>query len=241
MSFYSSLLIYRPDVPRKVSRADLAAFISAFALLGLKDETGAIDYYIKFGRGIDQDVETLESSEPIFGDGLIRVWDRPSYDADGLDFATLALVPEDVKSLTGTIYRADLSLGYASKTLFDHLGHEPSEDNELGLALGCWGLELGPILSYGLNSEVPYKVGWLEVKLHRHGYLYPWSFRELIDRAESFSSIRALMELCCRTWPIAPGKPPRHAAKARKAMGDLWPYPRTDQPWACCWGLQESG
>ncbi len=84
-------------------------------------------------------------------------------------------------------------------------------------------------------------VGWIAVNLDGPGYLFPWSFRDLVDRAEAIAPVRELMSLCRRTWPVAPGEPDRRVIEARRMMGELWPYPRLDGPWDWSWGLGESG
>ena len=50
MSFHTVLSIYRPGTPPKLSGANIASFLLAFARLGIADEKGTIDYRIKFGR-----------------------------------------------------------------------------------------------------------------------------------------------------------------------------------------------
>jgi hypothetical protein len=49
-----------------------------------------------------------------------------------------------------------------------------------------------------------------------------------------------MTELCRATWPVAPERPDRRQKKARRQMGDLWPYPKLDRPWDWYWGLSES-
>jgi hypothetical protein len=108
------------------------------------------------------------------------------------------------------------------------------------LYLDQWFMEIGPIISCDLGSEDLFHVGWLSVSLSGYGYLYPWTFAELVQRAEGDSSIRRVTELCRATWPVEAGRRDRRQKTLRKRMGDLWPYPEIDRPWDWYWGLSES-
>jgi hypothetical protein len=101
-------------------------------------------------------------------------------------------------------------------------------------------MEIGPILSCDLGCEAPFHVGWVSVSLSGYGYLYPWSFAELVQRAEGHPAIGRMTDLCRATWPVDAGRPDQQLKKLRKQMGDLWPYPKIDRPWDWYWGLCES-
>ncbi len=239
MSFYTTLSFYHSTTPPKLTGADLAAFVSMFGSLGLsKPGEGTVSYGIKFGQSIDQDDEPISVDDPPING--ISVVNFPTYDAEG-QLESLAELAEALKSIDGTIYRASLSLGLVSDSIFDAVCRQPSEENDIPLQINHWGLEIGPILSYSLGSDEIYMVGLIAVNLNGYGYLYPWTFRELIDRVEAVSPIAGLMEGCRRLWPIAPREPEPEVIEARQRMGELWPYPRADLPWDWFWALGESG
>ena len=241
MSFDTTLWFYQPVSPPTLTGADLAGFVSAFASLGLSGDEEPFRYGIKFGRSIDQDEEPTTLWEPAMPDGLISTLIWPEYDAEASDVASLDLLAESLAELSGTIYRADLGLGRIKADLFKQIRRERSEENDQDLSLEDWSLTAGPILSHSLGSEHTFMVGWIAVGLYGNGYLFPWSFRDLIDRAESIAPIRDLMDLCRRTWPVPRVAPDPETIEARRTMGELWPYPRLDGPWDWAWGIGESG
>jgi hypothetical protein len=247
MSFYTTLSFYRPTPPPKITAADLATFVSAFASLGAAEgkEGATLGFEIRFGRAVDQDDTPTHRFEPVLRGGSgggIYVTRPIAFDAEGTDLPSHHALAGAFAALgPGTIYRARLDLGYTAGSVFEGLRREPSQENEVSLDLDSWSMEVGPIASYDLATEAPYQVGWVAVQVSGYGYLYPWTFPDLIGRAESLRPIRAVTDLCRRTWPVAPGAPPRRVVKARKAMAELWPYPRADQPWDWFWGLQEEG
>lgn len=239
MSVYTSLHFYRPGPPPILMGADLARFVAGFASLGIDREDGPLGLRIKFGRAIDQDERPTDSDEPIMDGGTLAVAHRIAFDAEADDLPTFARLAEEMAKLGGPIYRADLDLGRVAEPVRSLARREPSAENEVTLSLGHWGLQIGPVMSYSLDSDAEFLVGWIAVTLHGHGYLHPWGFPDLIDRVESAPGIRELMNLCRRTWPVEPHKPPRSVAKLRKSMRGLWPYPRIDLPGDWYWGLAE--
>ena len=202
-------------------------------------------FEVRFGSSIDQDDKPTNWPEPVLegpSGGGIFATRTIDYDAQDTDLPSLPDLAGALATLgRRMIYRANLSLGHVVLPIYEGLRREASAENEVSLGLDSWSLEVGPIVSYDLATEEPYHVGWVAVQMGGYGYLYPWKFRDLISRAEALPSLQALTNLCRRTWPVAPGPPPRNVVEARKAMGDLWPYHRADQPWDWSWGLQEAG
>jgi hypothetical protein len=241
MSFYTSFFYYRPDTPPLMTGADLSGFVSEFAALGLASGEGSIGYRVKFGRSIDQDEQPSAWDEPIMPGGVISVPCEIEYDAEGSDLPDLARLAGDLAPLDRPIYRATIDLGGVADAVYSRTERGPSEENDISLSLDSWNLRVGPIMSHSLGVVDTYMVGWIAIAMHGYGYLFPWSFRDLIDRAESAPGIRDLMSLCRRTWPVEPTKPRRNVVKARKTMGELWPYPDARLPWDWYWGLAESG
>jgi hypothetical protein len=242
MSFYTALSFYRPERPPKLTGADLASIISSFAALDLAAARGTTSYQIKFGRSIDQDRRSASWDEPVPGTGgVIARCESIEYDAEAWNVPSLSDLAQELSAFRDTIYRASLLLGPLTDQIYTALKRDPSEDNDQSLELDSWSMELGPIAAYELGGNPPVMVGWIEVALSGYGYLYPWSFRDLFDRAQALDPIHDLMALCRRTWPVAPQRPSRALVKTRQAMGDLWPYSRADLPLDWCWGLRETG
>jgi hypothetical protein len=247
MSFYTTLAFYRPSAPPQITATDLAGFVASFAALGVADDRkGArFGFEVRFGTSIDQDDKPTDWHEPVLetpSGGGIYATRTIAYDAQNAELRSLSDLGGALSALgRRKIYRANLSLGPVVRPVYEGLRREATAENEVSLSLDSWSLEVGPILSYDLATEEPYHVGWVAVQVGGYGYLYPWTFYDLITRAEAISPLQALTDLCRRTWPVAPGPPPRKVVKVRKAMGDLWPYPRADQPWEWSWGLQETG
>lgn len=239
MSFDTSLRFYRPGTPPTLTGADLARFVEGFAALGVALEEGAIGLRVKLGRAIDQDERPTLWEEPVTPGGGISVTRRAAFDAEASDLPSFGRLAADLARLGGPIYRAELDLGRAVEAVRSRTRREPSEENEVALSLGRLGLQVGPILSHALGDEATYMVGWIAFQMHGHGYLYPWTFRELVDRVEAAPEVRALMDVCRATWPVAPEQPPRGVVAARKRMGELWPYTRADLPGDWYWGLAE--
>jgi len=138
------------------------------------------------------------------------------------------------------VYRAFVPLGSASDVVIRAMERVNSPENEIDLTLWDWRLEVGPIECADLASEdAVYLVGWLAVGLSGPGYLFPWTFRDLVAHAEKSAGLQAVAAVCRSIWPIAPQVPDARRIEARRIMGRLWPYP-IDAPVDWVWGLLES-
>jgi|GEM_PF-1597394 len=253
MSFQTSLSLYRPQSPRGLTAATLAGFVREFATLGLAAPSDRAAYQVKFGRSVDQDDRSTTWPEPVPGTGgLISTWREIRYDAKDTKVPDLARLADALDGLPArSVYRATLFLGSIADPIRQALRRDPSKDDEAPLHFDDWTLELGPVECHALETKEPFRVGWLEVSLSGRGHPHPWTFRDLIARAEAAPGVPALRDLCRRTWPIDPPrvpllhlrdsfKPPLRIIQLRKSMGDLWPYDDFDEPWDWCWGLRES-
>src|SRR5262249_21460578 len=144
-------------------------------------------------------------------------------------------VPDALEGYDRPLYRALIQLGKATTHIRRHMGRVGSPENEVDLRLTDWSLEIGPMASFDLGSEDLFQVGWISVGLSGYGYLYPWTFAELVRRAEDHPAIRQMTELCRATWPVRSGRPDRQTKRLRKQMGELWPYREIDRPWGWYW------
>lgn len=238
MSFYTALMFYRPTPPPMVSGRGLAEFVRAFARLGLSQNEGPMTASLKFGEAIDQDEKPASWFEPLIpgiGETQEIEWDVEE------SCGSLANMAQLLSDHDRPIYRGYLGLGKATDDVSDHLKRVGSPENETDLVPDAWSLEIGLIESVALNLQEALVVGWISVAISGNGYLYPWSFRELVERAERHPSIRRLMQLCRETWPVLPEAPTAQEIEKREQMGDLWPYGRHDLPWDWYWGLHETG
>src|SRR6476620_10564184 len=109
MSFYLSLMFYRPRKPPVVTANDLAVVISHLADTGKLSSSGTFGAKIKFGDAIDADNKETICYEPQ-ETGIIHVgeieWDIAS--------STLKSAMEVMEMLSGNcerIYRANIFLG----------------------------------------------------------------------------------------------------------------------------------
>lgn len=252
MSFQTSLFLYRPQPPRGLTAAKLAGFVRGFAALGLS-KPDYLAYQVKFGKSVDQDDRGTTWCESASGSwiGVVR---SIEYDAEDRNVPDLANLADALDGLSERpIYRAWLGLGDLVRPVYDALWREPSEENEkqLGFNLG-WSIEVGPIESHDMGGEGPFRVGWLAVSLSGQGDPYPWTYRDLIARAEAVPGVSDLLGICRRTWPIDPprvpllhvrgsSRAPRRIVQLRKSMGELWPYDDLAEPWDWCWGISVSG
>jgi len=240
MSFWSSLLFYRPTKPPIVMGKTLAAFVGQLQQIGILKNEMLLPMHLKFGESIDQDDRPTSWEEPITEDGLITTDVEIEWDVEK-KVKSLEDIIQELGHHTPHIYRASISLGVASRDVIESLQRLNSPQNKHDLSLhDCW-LNIGPQEIYDLNSEESALVGWMSLSLCGPGYLYPWTFPELVSRAEACQKIVAAAKLCRSTWPVEPSVPPVTIQEARMKLGELWPYADFNLPWDWYWGIAESG
>jgi hypothetical protein len=84
-------------------------------------------------------------------------------------------------------------------------------------------------------------MGWIAISVSGPGYLYPWTFRDVLNRLEGTPEIHRIMEMCRSFWP-APSLPPEpDIVELRRQVAELWPYDDFARSWDWYWGLHESG
>jgi hypothetical protein len=247
MASSASLFCYRPKEPPAITGRDLAGFVEQFARLGIhKPESEEIKYQVKFGRAIDQNdkptfweklVHRGKASAEVFEMHEIK-WDIEE------QFSALDDMASSLAKHNKKIYRAYLSLGWPIANVTDDLKRVNSPENTNDFIPDQWGMEIGPVetASFSEPEETvgsSVQVGWISVSISGNGYLFPWSFTELVQRAERNPGMRKLMQLCKSTWPVPPAKVEARVVKLRKQLGKLWPYAQHDLPWDWYWGLHE--
>src|SRR5262245_48745047 len=142
MSFYTSLVYYRPTKPLQVTGPSLAHFLRIFDDCNLLAEDSQCYVSIKFGSAIDQDDKPTCWQEPIndvISESREIDWDLQEQGKSIPELA--ALIDQHPRS----IYRASLMLGCANKAIVTAFSREPSEDNEQPMCLWDFHISLEPV------------------------------------------------------------------------------------------------
>ena len=236
MSFYSSLVYYRPSPPPKITGDDLARFLSAIRKTRTLEGRGTSNLSVKFGASIDQDTRGTYWEEEL-PSGL---WQSHKIEWDlELDVHAKPSVEQMIAALMGdkrTIYRAHVMLGTATEETYSLIARVNSFENEYDFYPCDLSIGIGPVLLTDLDSEERVCVGWMNFSLHGYGYLWPWTLSHAIQRAEMSDAIARLTRTCREFWPVKPAKPSQALIKFREKNPKLWPYPSNDLPADWFWG-----
>jgi hypothetical protein len=238
MSFYTSLIFYRPRKPPPLRAADLASFIDAIRKKNLLTRHGSRSLSVKFGKSIDQDDKGTTWEEEITS-GL-SVTHEINWDIQ-LSNPSLQQIIDCLKGDRRRIYRAYVALGGPIAEILRPITRSGSADNKIDFCPDGLAIEVGPIELCSLSLSAPVLAGWISVDLSGAGYLFPWSVRELVERAEGSRAIRPVTDLCRTFFPVPPKPPPKRVIDARRQIGELWPYEDLAKPWNWYWGVRETG
>jgi hypothetical protein len=242
MSFFSSLVYYRPTAPPSVTGDDLARFLDLLAQSGAIAQEWLLSLDLKFGRRIDKDAKPATWLEPIKGHPYTARYRDIKWDVDVKhDPGNVAMLLQHLRGEPRSIYRAYIGLGSLADEAAESLRLPPSAENELTFCPDSLSVEVGPVQLCRLACEEPAEVGWVEVRFSGNGYLYPYTLRDLIARAESSPAVRRVTDACRSFWPVEPLPPDAATIGLRKQMGKLWPYDDLDRPWDWYWGIHETG
>ena len=265
MSFWTSFHYYRPTQPPVVTAVELLEFVLGFRDCAVIDEqeTYGWEMQVKYGKSIDQDDLPTTRYEPIEDLHKPTLWgwvrrllgsDRREESAVMLcttgeidwdrdeHYEELADLVEGIRGLDSQkkIYRAHIGLGTATKVLIHSVERLDSPENEIDLQLTDWSLTIEPVEISLLASDDVYCVGWISLAIGGYGYLFPWTFRDLVGRAEASPELSSVAKLCRDAWPVATAPPDATRLEHRRILGELWPYP-IDAPVDWAWGVLESG
>lgn len=239
MSFYTSLVYYRPCPPPRVTADDLSHFIAKVQETNTLTDRGLRTMSIKFGESIDLDDRDTQWVEEL-PSGLYQTreieWDVERFDRPSLQ--------ELIDCLSGDkriIYRAFIMLGMPTQEVLERITRKDSPENEVDYCPDGLSIQLGPILCSTMATEQPLHMGWISVELSGGGYLFPWTFRDAYDRLESSAEIQKITRACQQFWPVKKDPPVPRIAEIREQFKTLWPYDEYDRPWDWFWGLRESG
>lgn len=234
MGFCSSLLLYRPTPPPVITGRALATFMQRFLDIELTDTTRSRSTLnLKFGNAIDQDAEPSWWIAPTASEYIGTIVD---IDWDIEQHALPIMESLEIISQFDTpIYRGYIGLGAAVDEKVNSLRRQRSPENNEDFMPDSWAIEIGPVES-GRDGE--FVVGWIALGLSGNGYLFPWTLRELVNRAEGVQEIEQLMRLCRDVWPVEPEAVGLDVQSKREQMGPYWPYDELDRHWDWYWGLQ---
>ncbi|HEY2784290.1 MAG TPA: hypothetical protein VGJ05_04870, partial [Fimbriiglobus sp.] len=172
MSFYTHFLCYRAGpAPGRITGNDLTRFIRQFVRLGVTSETGGYAQ-IKYGDRADGDDQPTSFLVPTDTPGISK-WEEMEWDFQPAgEFEPLC---EELARKDRPIYRASVNLGLVTEAMFAHFFRPPWPENEVALCLDRWSFAVEPIRCRTLDSEDEQPVGWMALRFHGRGYLYPWS------------------------------------------------------------------
>ena len=235
MGLAATLIFYRPRKPPVVSCRDLADFLQRFVDLRVLENGGTRggSFYLKYGDAIDlDDADPM----PIVPTTVEGVYTTNDIDWDVREISHPLRETIDVLSASDQgIYRAYLRLGGATPEITSPLHREACAENDVVFAPDSWSIQIMPLDS-GQDGE--FQVGWLAIGLEGNGYPFPWTLRDIVEKAERIDGIQQVMQLCRSTWPVDPESPDATIEDGRRAMGMYWPYDDLDRAWDWYWGMQ---
>ncbi len=240
MSFYTSLLFYRPVPPPPVTASDVARFLMSVRDLELLAGGGLLTLQVKFGSDIDVDDHPTSWEEPTAtpSDFTVRdiEWDFDLSSPANLQEMIYRLVDDERR-----IYRRFASMGALDENVVLPISRIESPENEIDFTPDTLGLQIGPVIVGTLSSDMIAQVGWIALSISGCGYLWPWSGHEVVAALDGSSAIRRLANRCREHWPVPPAAASPDVVEQRREMGELWPYGGFDQPHDWHWGVHESG
>jgi hypothetical protein len=236
MSFHTTLQFYRPTEPPIVTGADLARFLERLRETATLQDNGWQTLQVKYGERIDADDSEAVWTEPIAPQlSTIRsiAWDI-DISANGIQ-----QIVDQLRDEPRHIYRAAVSLGTLDEKVVAPITRKGSAENDTDFLPYELGVEIGLIESWLMGDEQICEVGWMSLTLSGSGYLFPWTFPEVVRQLESVPLIGKLTDVCRSTWPVAPGPLNRKVVEFRRKMGKVWPYEDYDRPWDWYWAARE--
>jgi hypothetical protein len=219
MSFYTSLVFYRPTDPPVIKARELADFVTELVDKGLLAQQYELSIEVKYGNTVDQDGRHTSWEETT--NDNVSVLQEIDWDVKHTGLRSIQDVIDPVLNNKESIYRAFVVLGNATNDVYEPVTRAPSPENKIGFCPAQVSVSIGPIELYDLSSETSIFVGWIGLRLSGNGYLYPWTFSDVLSRIEESESLQIIMDTCRRFWPVPPTS--------------------VEKPIDWVWGLQESG
>lgn len=200
MSFFSSLTLFHPAKPPRISVGALRELAMALrATVGIvPDSLSTVN--LKWGESIDQDHKSM--NEVNWDEsGMIGTTAEPEWDVSVQQSQWESAWPD---SLTGeeTLYRGYISIGSltpeASKSLTAYL---EGSDYEY-IAPDCASVEIDPICPGTLATDEPVCTGLVALNFAGNGYFSWRNFEEYSTQYRDAAPVASAMSLCRDAFPV---------------------------------------
>ncbi len=251
MSAWTSVKLFRPGPPPLVTPQSLAAFTGDLADLQIIQDPYPMGSKLKFGRSIDQDDKSTTVREEV--NAAICTLRDIDWDAQ----VSTSSPSELVEWMSGPfhrgrvfrrridnpiIYRAVVDLGGLRDDVLWEFSRDNDEANDVGgLFLDGLFVSIEPVVVGDPQSDgPPFMVGWMSVSVGGSGYLWPWTYEELLGKIRSSASLKRVEQLCRSHWPVPPIEVTQEHIENRKLMGHLWGGDDYEAPPDWRWVISET-
>ncbi|MHB0936045.1 MAG: hypothetical protein ACYDCO_04140 [Armatimonadota bacterium] len=255
MSPFTSAICYRAgDKPPIVTTQDLAVFTERILALDILQPDFMI-VHLKFGQAIDQDKEGIAEISETIASLLYYDWDVdegffPREEALAflrnppefrivkrerrhlLDFG-----PKNVVENFGPhIYRAHLMFRTMKEEVYTPICHKLYGDS---LILSELDYHIGPVQLFDTVKNEIYYTGWMNFAVNGDGYLYPYTYREILENLRTHPVLQQIRDICREMWPSTTVPPNPEVVHDRSTMGKMWAEPE-DAPYDWYWAINGS-
>lgn len=201
MSFFTSLLYFRPQPPPRIKTRELASVVKSLYSTANVQSDILSGIRVKFGRSIDKDTKNTVSEEET-APGVFKL-NSIEFDINHDAKTCEAMIAELMES-DSIVYRAEIQFGCAKDTIRKLFQRKNSPENEVDLSLTDLRLEIGPIHAQMIGEDASRHVGWIALTLSGQGNLFPWTRAEILKRAAQSAELQELAQICSDAWPIDP-------------------------------------
>ena len=200
MSLFSSLLIFYPSDPPKITLAEARTFCDQLRnILSLRDILLAVD--IKYGESIDQDDETTNLMEWNETGTTGRFVQYP-WDHEGRNLPWTELWPgrdAEVRHL----YRASIGLGRLPKPVGTELmAMRDEKTSHEFVAPDSLSFQIDPVLPATLNTTELFAYGYIGLSFSGNGFFSWQPLSRYWEQARVSPTLRAVLQLCRETFPV---------------------------------------
>jgi hypothetical protein len=160
MSFYTLLRFYLPTKPPTIRTDELSRFVSDFATLAVAEPGESMTLELAIETSTES--PALSLAEDLAKHGSNAKFDNWELTEHFDSYGELASRLSKVKK---HVHRAFINLGHATAPIIDQFSRLGSAENDTDFSADGWSLEVGPVESFGLDSEIHHLVGWVSVDL----------------------------------------------------------------------------
>lgn len=260
MSAFTSAKCYRAGgEPPVITAPELALFVERVLALDILQSSNMI-IELKFGQAIDQDdIDTMpmQKVSPLMTLMLKYGWDIEQFNIPTTKTLEILLHPSAShevkrkrkhrrdsigakrisKTFAPNIYRAYLDFGSLKKEVYNPICHGPEEENPLWLSELAFSIDMVE-LNDPEESEA-FQVGYLCFSVSGHGYLFPWTYEETLEKLRANLQLQQVREICRAMWPAKTTPPSPEIMEGRRRMGKLWAEP-VDASFDWYWAINET-